>query len=132
MSEEGKRTAFKIAVFGVKSIIKLAVYIAIAYLVIEICKSAFSFGYAVFYQKPVAENYGKEITVEIPEEASASDIGKILEEAGLIRDSRVFVLQEFFSNYHDKIQPGTYVLNTEQTADEMIVIMGSEAESEKD
>lgn len=125
MREERKRAVLHAALFGLKSIIKIAVYLAIVWLVIEICKSAFSFGYEVFYQKPVAETYGKEIVVEIPEEATASEIGVILEEEGLIRDSKVFVLQEFFSNYHGKIQPGVYVLRTDQTADEMIAVMGS-------
>lgn len=128
MTKKGKRTISGAAIFGVKGLARFVIYLIVLYAVLDICKSAYDFGYTVFYQEAVAERYGREITVEISEDASAAEIGKILEDAGLIRDHRVFVLQEFFSNYHGKLHGGTYVLSTAQTADEMISIMGSEKE----
>lgn len=122
--DKRKRTVLRIGFFSVKNIVKIALYILIVYLVISICKSAFSFGYAVFNQEPIAETYGMDVTVEIPVGASAAEIGSILEDNGLIRDGKLFILQEFLSNYHGRIQDGTYVLNTSQTVDEMIVILG--------
>lgn len=126
MKEKRKRTTLRIGFFSAKNIVKIVVYIIIIFLIINICKSAFSFGYDVFNQEPMAEKYGKDVTVEIPVGASAGEVGDILEENGLIKDGNLFILQEFLSNYHGKLQPGTYVLNTSQTPDEMIIIMGGE------
>ena len=124
MNNKKARIALRIGFFSAKSILKVILYIVIAMAVVNACKSAFSFGYEVFNQQPVAKTYGMDVTVEIPVGATAGEIGDILEENGLIRDSKLFVLQEYFSNYHGKLQEGTYVLNTTQTPSEMIVILG--------
>ena len=51
------------------------------------------------------------------------DIGQILEDKGLIRDAKLFYIQNLLSHYKDKLQPGTYVLNTSMTMEEMMEIM---------
>lgn len=124
MEKKETGTVLRTVLFVLKSILKLVIYVAIILVVINLCKSAFSFGYAVLNQEPVAEAPGTDVTVEIPVGASASDVGKILEENHLIEDWKVFVLQELLSNYHDKLQSGTFVLNTSQLPDEMIAILG--------
>ena len=113
----------KAALFGLKSVLKIAIYIVVILLILNICKRAISFGYQVFHQEPMSEEYIIDVTVEIPVEASASEIGSILEKNGLIKDGMIFILQEYLSNYHGKIEGGTYVLNTGQTPDEMIAVM---------
>lgn len=124
MEKKEISTALKRVIFVLKSILKIVIYIALVLLIINLCKGAFSFGYAVLNQEPMTEEQGVDVTVEIPVGADARDIGKILEKNGLIEDWKVFILQELLSNYHDKLQSGTYVLNTSQTPDEMIIIMG--------
>lgn len=124
MEKKEISTALKRVIFVLKSILKIVIYIALVLLIINLCKGAFSFGYAVLNQEPMTEEQGVDIKVEIPVGADARDIGKILEKNGLIEDWKVFILQELLSNYHDKLQSGTYVLNTSQTPDEMIIIMG--------
>jgi UPF0755 protein len=113
----------KAVVFGLKTVLKIAVYIVIILLILNVCKRAISFGFQVFHQEPMAAGGGVDITVEIPVEASAGEIGDILEENGLIEDGFVFILQEYLSIYHDKIEGGVYVLNTGQTPDEMMAVM---------
>lgn len=124
MEKKEKSTGFQVAFFSLKSILKIVVYIVIILMVLNLCKSAFSFGYEVFNHEPMTSGAGYDITVEIPVGASAGDIGEILEENGLINDSKLFVLQELLSNYHGKLQSGTFVLNTSQTVEEMIAILG--------
>ena len=80
----------KAVVFGLKTVLKIAVYIVIILLILNVCKRAISFGFQVFHQEPMAAGGGVDITVEIPVEASAGEIGDILEENGLIEDGFVF------------------------------------------
>ena len=57
---------------------------------------------------------------------SVYQIGRTLESRGLIRDAKVFVVQEKLSNFSGKLQPGTYILNTSMTPDEMMEILARE------
>ena len=59
------------------------------------------------------------------------DIGKNLQEKGLIRDANLFFVQELLSENHGKINPGIYDLNTSMKSDEMLAIMAAEPEEEK-
>ena len=104
MEKKEMSKEMKIALFGLKSILKIAVYIVVILLIISICKRAISFGYQVFHQEPMAEEYTVDITVEIPVGATPSEIGKVLEKNGLVKDGTIFILQEYLSNYHGKIE----------------------------
>ena len=95
--------------------------------VIYVGKSAYDFGYAIFDQIPVDdEDHGEDVTVVIKDGASVYQIGKILKSKGLIKDAKVFVVQESLSNYKDKLQSGTYILNTSMTTDEMLAVLARE------
>ena len=63
------------------------------------------------------------------------EIGQILEEKGLIRDAKIFYIQETLSEYHGYLAPGIYELNTSMTIEEMINTMvdmeAYEADSKK-
>ena len=50
----------------------------------------------------------------------------MLEEKGLIRDHKLFVIQERLSGYHKKEAAGIYDLNTSMTTDQMLAIMAGE------
>ena len=56
----------------------------------------------------------------------SDDIGKILKKKGLIKDAKIFVVQEKLSSYKGKLQAGTYILNTSMTPDEMMAILARE------
>ena len=106
---------------------RFALYLIIAIAVIYIGKSAYDFGYDIFYQQPMdSEEEGRDITVVVEDGDSVYQIGKTLENRGLIRDAKVFVVQEKLSNYSGKLQTGTYILNTSMTPDEMMEILSRE------
>ena len=63
------------------------------------------------------------MTVAITEDMSASDIGHLLENKGLIRDARLFVLQYYLSEYREDVKPGIFELSTSMTAEEMMEAM---------
>ena len=90
---------------------------------------AYDFGYRVFAEEAMSGEPGRDIDVTIPMGSSAMDIGEILENAGLIRDKKLFFVQERLSEYHGKLSPGEYTLNTSQTAQDMMAIMAENEEA---
>lgn len=123
-----KDTAYRTAVSGAKSVLRVLVYICVILAIIFAGKAAYSFGYLVFDQHPMAatEEEGQDVTVVIKEEDSVYQVGKILESKGLIERSDIFWVQEKLSDHSGKIQPGTYLLNTCQTTEEMLEILSGE------
>ena len=73
-----------------------------------------------------AKGQGQDITVVVKEEDSVKEIARNLEKKGVITDDQVFRIQERISDYHNKIRPGTYILNTEQTTEEILAILSQE------
>ena len=106
---------------------RFAVYLIVAAVVIYIGKTAYDFGYNIFYQQHMdSEEEGRDVTVAVEEGDSVYQIGRTLESRGLIQDAKVFVVQEKLSNYSGKLQPGTYILNTSMTPDEIMEILAKE------
>lgn len=68
---------------------------------------------------PVDPKSDEEIEVEIPLGSSTSDIGRILEENGLIKNSQIFRMYIKFKNHTD-FQAGEYVLSPSLTLDEIV------------
>lgn len=106
---------------------RLGIYLIVAIAVFYIGKAAYDFGYDIFYQQPMdSQEEGRDITVTVEEGDSVYQVGRTLESRGLIRDAKVFIVQEKLSNYSGKIQAGTYILNTGMTTDEMLEILARE------
>lgn len=117
------------------SIIRIAfavlIILAIIYFAISLASVGYDFGYRVFTETAVDEEPGKDVLVQISEGMSESDVAKSLEEKGLIRDSRLFLLQFKLSVYKGKLVPDVYTLNTSMTPKQMMaVITASEQETE--
>ncbi len=95
---------------------------------IELGTFCYDFGYRVFTETAVEEAPGTDVVVQVAEDMSEGEIGDMLEEEGLIRDSKLFFAQLKLSAYSGKLLPGTYTLNTSMTGKEMIAVMGTRAE----
>lgn len=104
-------------------IIRACILIFIISLVKKVCLTAYDYGYRIYSEPPMAEGDGVDIVVDIPVGSSVLDTGKMLVEYGLIRDEKLFFMQERFSDYHGKLEPGMYTLNTSMTAEEMMAVM---------
>lgn len=111
-------------------IVKAAFLIFAITYIIKVATSAYEYGYRVFTEEPVSQGEGRTISVSVEEPVSAKDVGKMLEERGLIRDANLFVIQELLSENHNKIQPGIYDLSTSMTAEEMMSVMSADAPEE--
>ena len=126
MAKKKSDTGDQAAVFGAKSVLKILFYVLVIIVMIYLAQKAYSFGYAIFNQEPVAEAPGQAVTVIIPEDSTVKDIARTLERKGLIEDDAIFLLQERLSGYHGRLLPGTYLLNTSMTADEMMEILSGD------
>lgn len=84
---------------------------------------AYDYGYRIFGEEPMDAEPGREVTVTVTESDSTEDIGALLEQKGLIRDAKLFVIQEKLSGSKTGIAAGSYELNTAMTVEEMLEIM---------
>ena len=93
---------------------------------------AYDYGYRVFTEPPLSFGEGRIISVYIEDGSSALEVGEMLQDKGLIRDGRLFMVQELLSEHHGKIQPGIYDLNTTMTAQEMLEVIAQEPETDEE
>ncbi len=100
------------------------VFILVVYGLYQLGLDSYSYGYRVFAEPAVTSGKGTDRLVQLTEFMSDSDIGKVLEEKGLVRDNRLFVLQ--LKLYGGRLVPGFYTLNTSMTAQEMMQVMSGE------
>lgn len=116
----------------VDTVIKIVVIIVVVMFTYKYATQAYDFGYRIFAEQPVttAEN-ATIISISITEDATAMDIGKVLEEKGLINDARLFYVQEMLSGHHDEMRPGIYELNSAMTSKEMIEVLTAEPSEEE-
>jgi len=100
------------------------VMVAVAY-VKKYATMSYDYGYRLFTEPPVSSGEGRVVEIVIGEDTKVREIGEKLESAGLIRDGKLFILQELVDENRGKIIPGRYELNTNMTASEMIAIMAN-------
>lgn len=110
------------------TVLKIVVAVIVVFYVYKAATVAYDYGYRIFAEEPVSKEPGYDVTVAITSDKDTKDIGELLESRGLIRDSKLFVLQELLSEHHGKIKEGAYTLNTSMTVEQMLEIMAAEEE----
>ena len=119
-------------IYGIISaIIKITVYILIVVCVYRGAMYAYNFGFSVFSARPMDKEPGRDVTVTVMDSTSAYEIGEELKDYGLVQDARVFWAREYLSEYHDKLKPGIYTLNTSMTVDDMMKKMAGDEETDE-
>lgn len=114
------------------AIIRVVVAILVVYFVYRGSVICYDYGYRIFTEPAMTTGDGRVVTVTVTAEMSASDIGKLFESRGLVRDARLFTLQYYLSEYVKDVKPGVFELSTSMTAEEMMAVMAaSEEESTK-
>lgn len=109
---------------------RIALYVCVVVLIFWIGKSTYQFGYDVFNQQAMSPGDGQEVTVVIKQDVSVYKIAKTLESKGLVKDAKVFFVQELLSNYRGKLRPGTYLLSTAYTPNRIMGILAGDTEQE--
>ncbi len=93
--------------------------------------AAYDWSVQIFDQRPFVVDDTHTVTVAIYDTDSVLEVGKKLEDAGLISDARLFWIQERLSIYHDMIAGGSYELSPSMTPDAMIEIMTAQTVADK-
>ena len=119
-----KKVVFEFVSISFSILVMLLVVIGL----FKVGNYCYEFGYRVFTEEPVASAPGTDVVVQISEDMSEFEIGKHLEEKGLVKDGELFFTQLKLSAYAKKLHPGTYTLNTSMDAKEMMVVMSTVAE----
>ena len=91
-----------------RGVVKVAVAAIVIFLIYKYAVRFYDFGKNVFGAPAMEEGEGTEVTVAIVEGKSVKEIGRILQDKGLIKDARLFYFQELLSGEHGKLKPGIY------------------------
>lgn len=110
--------------------VKMVILILIVYALFVFGRHAYDFGFQVFAGETVSDPPGKEVAVTITDDMSVMEIGELLENKGLIKDAKVFWVQEKLSKSSGKLKKGNYILTTAQDADEMLEELAQETEAQ--
>lgn len=110
--------------------IGILVFMLVVFGLVKLGNASYTMGYRVFMEPPMAGEPGEDKVIEVTEGMSSLALGRTLQEKGLVDNAYLFVIQMQLSAYAKKVKPGTYTLNTSQTAREMLIIMSADHKSE--
>lgn len=111
---------------AVGTIFNVVLIIVAVMLIYYLAVSAYQYGVRIYGEPAISEEPGTEINVTITDGMDFKGIAKQLCEKGLVREERLFYIQERLSNYsEDGFVAGDYVLSTAMTPDEMMDVMGA-------
>ncbi len=122
-SDESRKSIFYDLYQAGHVLIKIAVLVVLAAVLIYGVRAAYGFGYRVFTSGTVDEAPGKDIRVTITLDMSDRDISVYLRNQGLVTNSWIFFIQSKIYGY--ELLPGVYTLNTSQTVAEMLAILST-------
>ena len=109
---------------------KTLLFVLVVFLLIFVGRGLYDFGQKIFREEALTSSeyaYSKEIT--IPEGNSVMDVAELLEEEGMIEDSKLFFVQVLLSDYYKKFVPGTYTISTDMKPTEIMVTISPEPET---
>ena len=116
---------------AVYTVVKIVVVVLIVMVIYRLGSMAYTYGERIFGEPAMAETPGSDISITVEETDSVRDVAEKLEQAGLIRDAGLFVIQERLVGFKSGLHPGTYTLNTSQMPEEMIEILSASQTEEE-
>ncbi len=114
----------------VGAIIRIVILVVALVSITKIGKTAYDFGFRIFTEKAMDEHNGRDISITVSKNDKMSGIAEKLEDKGVIRDSKLFLIQEKLSEHKGKVEPGVYTLNTSMTTDQIIAALYRDDEEE--
>lgn len=110
--------------------LKVAILVLIVLGIIYLGQTTYRYTRAVFSDEAFEEEPGKNVKVKISEDISAERLAEVLEENGLVEDSKVFQIQMKMSGFGNTVKAGEYELNTSMSPSEMFKILSETNEDE--
>lgn len=115
------------------AVFRVAAIIAVVYVIYQGAEICYDYGYRIFTEPAMTtQEGGRTVTVTVTKDMSPKEIGELFESRGLIRDSKLFVLQYYLSEYTKDVRPGVFELNTAMTVEDMMAEMAAGAEEEEE
>ncbi|MCI7796145.1 MAG: aminodeoxychorismate lyase [Lachnospiraceae bacterium] len=108
---------------------RLVFYVLVVVLLLMGARKGYEFGHSIFYSPGMEKAPGTEKALTLDGKESVEEVGKILEDIGLIRDHTAFSIQARCYDY--KVKKGTFRLNTSLSSKEIIKRLGEESEEEE-
>ena len=108
---------------------KVLFYAAAATILIAGAKKGYAFGHSIFYAPGMDKAPGVEKIVTLDGSESIGDVGKLLEDIGLIRDHNAFSIQARCYGY--EVMEGTWTVNTSMTSKEIIGVLDEAPEGDE-
>ena len=100
---------------------RIVFYVLAAALLITGAKKGYAFGHSIFYAPGTPQWF--------PSPQDVTEVGKLLEDIGLIRDHNAFSIQALCYGY--EVIEGTWKLNTSLSSKEIIDLLDQVPEGEK-
>lgn len=116
------------AVLG--AIFRVVATIFVIYVIYRGAMICYDYGYRTFTEPAVSAGEGRTVTVAVTEDMTPSELAKILESRGLVRDAKLFTIQYYLSEYREDVGPGVFDLSTSMTAEEIMAAMVVEKEED--
>lgn len=109
---------------------KLVFYALVITLLVTGAKRGYEFGHSIFFSPGMETEPGAAKEITLAGNESVTEVGRILEKAGLIRDDLAFTIQAYCYAY--EVKSGTFELNTSMTSKEIIASLDEGKDEEKD
>ncbi len=108
---------------------KIVLYVLVAVLLVLGAKKGYAFGHSIFYAPGMDKAPGVEKTVTLDGTESVMEVGKLLEDIGLIRDHNAFSIQAICYGY--EVLEGTWTVSTSMSSKEIIGLLGEAPEGDE-
>lgn len=112
--------------------VSLIMILVLLYWAVKLCSVSYDYGYRLFTETPVEAAPGRDVLVQVKSGMSNRELSVLLEEKGLVRDSRLFYVQLMLSDYKHDIKPGVYTLNTSMEPKELMIAISPDVEESRD
>ena len=120
----------KLALEVFKTTIVCLFYCAIVMAVIYACLGCYHFGFQIFSNPVCDKNAVSMKQIEVASADQEMEIMKHLQDEGMIEDYRVAYIRLQFSEYKDKLQPGTYEVSAAMPMDDILATLAHMSETD--
>ncbi len=120
----------KITSFILRLLLNVIFYAVVIILITRVSKQTYDFCYQIFGQVTASEEPGRDIEIQIKKGESTMNVASKLKLNKIIVDKYSFYVKAKLKKH--KIMPGTFVVNTSMTYDEIFAIIIVPSEDETD
>lgn len=113
-------------------LLRLAIVLLVIAGIWRVGQVTYDFAYHVVSDAAVDPEPGRDVEISVTSDMSSKEIAKLLESRGLITDSITFRIQLKLTDYDDKLEAGTYELNTSMTPRRIMKILAGEEKTGED